>query len=319
MRRCRRAASASGPPSTSSRAAGGASTSNASPCPTSRAVSVRTAGARAAPPSGQRPTARTATSAAAADRGARRPRSTTVVSPIATGVRRCSTRNCGPPAKASPAHRTTASAGVANHATTPPAAVEACATRAIATPTADAAAAAGTATRFAGRDANGTAPWEWSSTGATPSWAPMLAARSTRSGRGPGRRGASAGPTTSTPAVASTDRLNPSCPATSGSARSSSTTAIARTWRASRPRPVMPARSTSAAITPARSTDGSARTSRANQARAAMPVQRRARAPMPASCASARTPASTSATLEPDTATRCDRPASVSSPVRCGV
>lgn len=307
----------SGPPSTSIRAPGGASTSSASPWPTSNAVSVRSAGAAGARETGKIASATAATATAAARRGIHRP--TKTANPrtnAAAAAPRSISRSAGamrrPSANCSPAHRINPSGGPATHATAPPTGIDSCAVKAATPPTTDATVAAGTATRFAAIEANGTAPSRRSSSGATPSCAPTLAAASRRSGRGPGRRRASGGAMTSTPAVASTDKPNPSCPAIAGSASSKTSTATASVYDGSGPRPSIPAASTSAAIALARSTEGSARVSSANQHTATNPIHRRPRAPTPTTRASPSTPARNSATLDPDTATRCDNPASVS-------
>ncbi len=69
--------------------------------------------------------------------------------------------------------------------------------------------ATGTASRFAGSDTSGRR-WNTSQLGkTTPTWAPSVTARGTRSHSGPGRRSANGGATRHTPAVAPVDSQNP--------------------------------------------------------------------------------------------------------------
>ena len=263
-----------------------------------------------------RPT--TTTSAAAARAGRRRRAMAAVTSKTAVGVTRCSRRSTGPAEKVSAAHNTTDSAGAARSATPAPAVIDACANSAAIRPTVCATPAAGTATRLAGTEVSGRPSSQPSSTGAAPAWAPRVTAAARRSGRGPGRRSASHGAATSTPAVASKLSAKPTCPASIGSANSSSSTAIASTWRGSRPLPSIPAPSTRPAMAPARSTDGCQRTSKAYQTTAAIAICRRPRAPTPRRALNPSTPASISATWRPETTTRWVRLAAANWSARSG-
>ena len=207
-------------------------------------------------------------------------------------------------------HWMTASGGAARAATQPAAAGARGARSVAAMPMVVATAAAGTATRLAGIAPSTPPPRSVSSrTGRTPACAPIVAPRSSRRRRGPGSRSATAGPSSSTPAVAPTDRTNPVWAASSGSTSSATRTAEARSCRGSASRPIAPARSRSPAMAAARSTLGSARTSTTNQASATVATRRRPTRPSPTAEVASATPVRTTATLEPDTATRCERPA----------
>ena len=316
MRRSRSRCSSnagSGPPSKSirtgrRRSAAGASISNASPWPMSRAVTVRwsTAGAgrsRPNPPS-------TSAAMTAATARLRRRRSTIAnAASSATGLTKWRGWILGRSLNASAAHRITVSGGPASEATQRAGASKAWARTAEISPRLWASAAAGAATRLAGNDASGTNPSVPSRIGATPSCAPTVAPTVQRTHLGPRRRATTAGASSSTPAVARTDKTNPSRRASSGSTNSSSITATASRRGTSRARPSNPATSTSAAVAPARSTEGCHRTSTTNHTSATNPIQRRPRAPTPQRAASPMTPASINAVCLPETTTRWARPA----------
>jgi hypothetical protein len=171
-------------------------------------------------------------------------------------------------------------------------------------------AAAGTATRFAGIDANVTSPKVASSTGTTATCAPtVIAARSaTRDGNREGRWARTRGAATSTPAVAVADNTSPSEPASRGSTRTSSSTATARLWRASRGTPRTDAASSTSAIVPARCTLGSNRVTNANHGTTSATASHRPLAPTRSSPSTPSTPPSTIATLLPETAVRWVNP-----------
>ena len=171
-------------------------------------------------------------------------------------------------------------------------------------------AAAGTATRFAGIDANVTSPKVASSTGTTATCAPIvIAARSaSRGGSRCGRWARTRGAATSTPAVAVAESTSPSDPANRGSRSTNSRTATASPWRASRGTPRIEAARSTRAIVPARCTLGSNRVTNANHGTTSATATHRPRAPTRASPSRPSTPPSTIATLLPDTAVRCVNP-----------
>jgi hypothetical protein len=168
-----------------------------------------------------------------------------------TSARPCataSTTRAGPPASS----KTALAASTCRRATTAPT-----------KPSPAAAAPAGTASRFAGTDASPTSPKVLSSSGTTATCAPRVMASRSATRRGnqriPVRRSRTCGATTSTPAVATADSSSPSDPASSGSIRTSSSTAPDNACRASRGTPRAKVSTTSSAIVPARSTLGSNR------------------------------------------------------------
>ena len=97
--------------------------------------------------------------------------------------------------------------------------------------------ATGTATRLATVPTSESRPKTRMLGMATPAWAPIVTATGIASGPNRCKRPASHGPTPVTPAVAPTDNQNPTDQASSGSMRSSTTTATASERTASRSRP----------------------------------------------------------------------------------
>lgn len=173
---------------------------------------------------------------------------------------------------------------------------------------------------LAGIEASGTSPTVHSSSGATASCAPTVTASRSpiRPGTHPRRRRTS-GARTSTPAVAPADRSMPRDPAMPGSSSTSASTATARAWRGSPTTPRTPASSTTAAIAEARSTLGSQRVRTANQTRPAARTTRRTRWPARNAAVTTSSPATTRATFDPLTATRCVSPVSrIASSTSCG-
>jgi hypothetical protein len=173
-----------------------------------------------------------------------------------------------------------------------------------------ASAAAGTASRLAGTDAKVSSPKLASSTGTTASWAPIVIAASSAARRGShdGRCARTRGAATSTPAVAVADSNSPREPASSGSTRTSRSTAPASACRGSRGTPRTDVASNSNVIVPARCTLGSNRVTNANQGTTSPTATHRTRVPTRATARSPSTPPTTIATLLPDTAVRCDNP-----------
>jgi trimeric autotransporter adhesin len=165
--------------------------------------------------------------------------------------------------------------------------------------------AAGTATRLAGTLARGTSPNETSSSGRTASWAPTVTdSRSATRGGRRWQRARTTGARTTTPAAAVADSSRPSEFASSGSTSTSSRTAPARTWRASRGTPRTPASSATAPTVPARRTEGWNRVRNAKASNPTSSTHRRPAAPSRSGTASARRPATSTATCVPDTAVR---------------
>lgn len=224
-------------------------------------------------------------------------------------VRRCSA-----------AHSTTATAGRVATKIGTAAPGWTAATAAPTMATALAAAAAGTASMLAGIEASGTSPTVHSSSGATASWAPTVTA--SRSPMRPGghvSRRRTSGARTSTPAVAPAESSIPREPAIPGSSSTSVSTATASACRGSPTTPRTPDSSTTAAMAEARRTLGSQRVSTANQTRPVASTTRRARGPARHAAVTTSSPAATSATFEPLTATRWVRPVSrMASSTSCG-
>lgn len=299
--------SSSGPPSTRIRAPP-PSTRTASPCPTSIAVTVSTVGAdRATGTSRALATATTAT----ATRATRDPRrASSHATPATTRTSRAGrTSDTTGRAGRRVAARTTCSGTSAQAMTTPPAPALTTPTTAPSITTVEATAAAGTATRFAGTEASGTAPKASRRTGATATCAPIVTPASWASPRGHRcSRRATSGATTSTPAVAVAESSRPIDPARAGSIATRTSTAAASAWVDWVATPRARATSTAPAMTPARSTDGSARVSSTNHANPTTSSTRWPRAPSRRATARASSPPRTIATLEPDTATRWVRP-----------
>ena len=208
-------------------------------------------------------------------------------------------------------HRMSRSGGSASRTSCAPATDESCATAAAVPASTEATAADGTATRLAGTDDSGTAPWVASSTGATATCAPIVTAAASRSRPGTYRsRRLTSGAITRTPAVATADNTSPSDAARNGSSRIRRRTVAANDRTGSARTPRLAAIRTTAAITEARMTLGSKRVSTANHATAVAISRRRPRAPTPKMDATSTVPAATTATFEPLTATRCVRPVS---------
>lgn len=289
---------------------------NASPCPTSMAVSTK------GPPTdggvGSTHTTQQAAATTAAGREPLVPRRPTAH----TIAARTPTRSTGSPTPTSGPHhcsrraasRTTWSAGRANRRHRSASVGAGTASTAAVVHSTEAAAAAGTATRFAGTVDRATAPPLTSRIGMTATCAPSVTAsrssrRRDRTTRTSGsRRTRTRGATSSTPTVAPADSSSPSRRASSGSSRTRTRTAPARLCSAGTRRPRAAASRTRSAIALARSTDGSARVRSAKRQITATAVRRRPRAPSPATPASIQAPATTNATLEPETAVRWVRP-----------
>ena len=113
------------------------------------------------------------------------------------------------------------------------------------------------------------------------------------------------------PPVAATESANPHDDAIGGEATTRTTTAKARACTPARRVPVMTASSATTAITDARSTLGCGPTMTTKAPRAAPATATRAMSPSPASVARNRTTPTTMEVLPPDTAVRCDRPATL--------
>ena len=282
---------------------------NASPCPTSIAVRTNAPlGAR----TGTAPASQQTTTTAAAIRrplpwtsshaeAARTPTRTVGSSQPTTGPHHCRRRA---------APRTTPRAGPANRSNTAARAGSGTTTTAAAVQNSDATAAAGTATRLAGRVDSATSPPLVSSTGSTATCAPIVTAsrsssRPERTTRSNGtNRSRTRGATTSTPSVAAADSNSPSRRASSGSSSTRTRTAPASACSGWTRRPRAPATRTIEAIALARRTEGSARVSTAKSASTTTAVRRRPRAPSPTTPAASHAPLTTIATLDPDTAVR---------------
>jgi hypothetical protein len=159
---------------------------------------------------------------------------------------------------------------------------------------------AGTASRFAGRDATGSPPATGSSNGDTASWAAAVTESGSASHRGPGMRAARGRANEMMPSDAATDSWNPSVRASVGSTTSRTVTATPSTVRLWASQPKVTAQAPSPAMVAARRTDGSSRVATAKNATTpsvatSRPPKRILRSTGPAST-------STNATLEPDTA-----------------
>jgi hypothetical protein len=176
--------------------------------------------------------------------------------------------------------------------------------------------AAGPARRLAGSPTRGIPSKTATSSGATAIWAARVTAAGVRNQAGPGSRRSRRGPSTTMPAVARTDRPNPTEWTRSGSTSSKAVTARARPRPPRTGRPAVVAATATAAMAVARRTDGSKRV-------------RRAKAPSTAKVAAKRTPsrrrrsagpatASTNATFWPETARRWLRPEARKSSVVAG-
>ena len=127
------------------------------------------------------------------------------------------------------------------------------------------------------------------------------------------------GPSSTIPAVASTDRAKPADRASDVSSNSSAITAKERLRTARRfpPPPVMAASATRP-IAAARSTLGCGRASTTNTTTITSPTTVKPRARTPSSLASGRTKARSSVRLVPDTADKCVSPVTLKSSTRSG-
>lgn len=176
--------------------------------------------------------------------------------------------------------------------------------------------AAGTARRFAGTVATGTAPNSGRSSGRAPAWAASVTPRASASGRGPGMALVSRGASSRMPAEAPTDSPNPTERTSRGSTSTSTVTARARRRSRSAGRPRAAARQASAAMAPARRTDGSKRTRSANPPRtASVPATRGHVGSQPSN---GRASARTKTRFCPETASRCVSPAARKSSASSG-
>jgi hypothetical protein len=312
-RRSHRAAASPSPASTRIRAPG-VSSRNASPCPTSIAVTLATLTGRR-PSNGWTPVSTTASTvrvAAARARRVPRPPSThaPAASSPATVAGRVSSTTPPTPAKPLAAASTIRAGQPAAAKTHAPASSDTSETSAPANPSVAATAPAGTATRLAGTDDRPTSPKVVSSNGTTASCAPTVIDSSSASRRGKrrGSRCRTTGARTSTPAVAVADSSSPSDPASRGSTSTSSSTATATACRGSRTTPRIVVPSSSRAIVPARSTLGSKRVTKANQGTTLPTAAQRPHAGARRIEAAASTPPITIATWLPETAVRCVSP-----------
>jgi hypothetical protein len=162
--------------------------------------------------------------------------------------------------------------------------------------------AIGPAIRLAGSPASGTEPNTGMRTGATPICAASVTPSGSRSQCGPGTRAVMAGTSTAMPALAPQERRKPIEWMRNGSARTSATTARARTRTPVVGRPRYNAVIEHAAIAHARSTDGSQRVMVPNTTRTARPATSWERSGRRRK--SGLISANTNATLAPDTASR---------------
>ena len=166
--------------------------------------------------------------------------------------------------------------------------------------------AAGTASGFATNAASGAPPNTATSTGATPTCAASVTDTASTSGRGPRRRRAMRGASTTMLADAATDSWNPTEWTSIGSTSTSAVTARPRSRMLLASRPSVAASAARLAIADARRTDGSKRVSSAKNAIVARVAPRRARRPIRRRAGA--TIASTKATFWPETASRWLRP-----------
>ncbi len=127
-----------------------------------------------------------------------------------------------------------------------------------------------------------------------------------------------AGASSTSAAVASTDRANPGATPSCGSCSTSTTTAVANAGSADRSRPSARASSPTAPITAARSTLGSGPASTTNPASASSARAADRRGPQRSSLSNSSTAPQMIARFAPLTAVRCASPATRNSSVTCG-
>ena len=211
----------------------GVSTRNASPCPTSIAVTAKLRGGSTPVSSGAREI-RVANTVASAARRASRPRPATIATDPAvtatTDAGRATSTTPPTSANAWATPSTRRAPGPASPNSTAPASGATSASAVPVNASTAATAAAGTASRFAGTEARDTSPKVANSTGTTAIWAPRVieAISPARRGRRVGSWRRIIGARTRTPAVAVADSSRPSDPARRGSTARSRRTATAR-------------------------------------------------------------------------------------------
>ena len=320
----------SGPASTSTPAPGAVGRTRASPCPTSQATRTvsSTGQPRVAWRSGQ-PTRTAATSATStrARTRAERHRTATAVSrstPSATAPTAPPgqpTAASGSPAARSATRTSQRTGHPATHTTRSAAGGHTGASTAAPRPSTVATGTAGAASRLAGMDTRLTVPFRPATRGAVARPAAPLTARASATGAGQPRsrsRRDQPGASSTIAAVAVTDKANPGSCARDGWSRSSTVAAAASAGTAARGRPVARAHSVTAPMAAARTTlaDGRARTTKPmSPSSATAACTRRSTARRRSGH---NTAASTIATLAPDTAVRCARPALRKSSSRTG-
>ncbi len=284
----------SGPPSTRMVSPRGPRNSVASPCPTSRKWAVAIRGRRGGSRAIAVATATTTKATGRIDRKridtARSPKDGSTQPAVNWGrsdVRRATMRT-------KPASPVPAATGGSHPMTAP------------APPIIVAAATIGVARRFATGESRGTEPNQTSSSGATASCAETVAPSTVQSTAG--RRPLHNGAPQMIPAVAAADSAKPTSPARPGATPSESATAPPSAVHGVMGRPVRLATSTSPAITAARTTDGSHRVRTTNTTRPASPKRARRLGPYARGPPTNHHAPRNSATLLPDTATKCDKP-----------
>ena len=309
--------SSSRPPSTSIRTPS-CSTRTASPCPTSIAVITSDVGARGST-NGTQPANATAVTATPTVSGRLRGRHhATAASGASSNVTGLARLTAGTTCPTSAAHSTIRRGRLATTRNGPAAVGVHVATRPPSPTSAVATAAAGTATRLAGTDPNGTSSNARSRSGTTASCAATVtAANAATPGGTHGRRNRTCAVSGSDhariPAVAPTDSNRPNDVARSGSASTSTATATPRTCHGRATTPRNSATPTSRAIATARRTDGSARVRTRNHASDSATTSARTRRHSRRRAATTTTAPTTTATFDPDTATRWVRPEAVMS------
>lgn len=168
-------------------------------------------------------------------------------------------------------------------------------------PAAVARATSGAASRLASGASSGIVPKCASSSGATATWAAVVAPSAVHAQRG--RRWLHMPAPASTPAVAATLNWNPASVARPPATASSTATAAPSAVQPSTGTPASTPPSTMPAITEARTTDGSQRVTTTKRARPANPASALRRGPQPSGPSATHQAARKSATFDPETAT----------------